>query len=86
MARKFKDSISYPPRGMRRETAASYVGLSPIKFDELVADGRMPKPARVDGCVIWDRYKLDAAFDDLANDDNKISGWDLAQKDKRSDR
>jgi hypothetical protein len=25
----------------------------------------MPKPKRVDGCVIWDRYGLDAAFDDL---------------------
>ena len=81
MARKFQDSISYPPRGMRRETAASCVGLSPTKFDQLIADGRMPKPARVGGCVIWDRYELDAAFDDLTNDDNKISGWDRVSSD-----
>jgi hypothetical protein len=42
--------------------------LSSTKFDELVADGRMPKPKRVDGCVIWDRVQLDAAFTDLPAD------------------
>ncbi|HEY1749662.1 MAG TPA: XRE family transcriptional regulator [Caulobacteraceae bacterium] len=55
----------YAPRGLRRESAASYVGLGVTKFDQLVADGRMPPPRKVDGCVIWDRAALDAAFDDL---------------------
>jgi hypothetical protein len=28
----------------------------------------MPKPKRVDGRVIWDRLRLDAAFTDLPDD------------------
>jgi hypothetical protein len=31
----------------------------------MVADGRMPRPKRVDGRVIWDRLKIEAAFTDL---------------------
>jgi hypothetical protein len=34
----------------------------------MVADGRMPKPKRVDGRVIWDRLRLDAAFSDLSEE------------------
>lgn len=60
-------------RGLRREDAALYVGFKPTKFDELVKDGRMPLPVRVDGCVVWDVKKLDAAFDDLSDDRNE---WD----------
>ena len=56
---------SYPPRGMNREEAARYIGVSTTKFDELVKDGRMPKGKRIDGRVVWDRYKLDASFTDL---------------------
>lgn len=55
---KTLDSHSYPPRGMRRETAAWYVGVGTTKFDEMVSDGRMPKPKRVDGIVVWDRLRL----------------------------
>ncbi|MBR0693598.1 AlpA family transcriptional regulator [Bradyrhizobium lablabi] len=57
--------LSYPPRGMSRDDAARYVGVSITKFDEMVADGRMPKPKRVDGRVVWDRLRLEAAFTDL---------------------
>ena len=66
---------AYAPRGLRREAAADWVGMSPTKFDEMVKDGRMPKPKRVDGCVVWDRYKLDAAFEALP-DEGAASGWD----------
>ncbi|MFA1622831.1 helix-turn-helix transcriptional regulator [Rhizobium mongolense] len=59
------DAISYPPRGLSREEAARYIGVSSSKFSELVADGRMPKPRRIDGRTIWDRFALDAAFNDL---------------------
>jgi len=41
-----------PRRGLRREDAARYVGVSTAKFDECVKDGRMPNPFRIDGCVI----------------------------------
>lgn len=59
------DSIAYAPRGMSRDDAARYVGVSTTKFDEMVADGRMPRPKRVDGRVIWDRLRIEAAFTDL---------------------
>ncbi len=65
---------AYAPRGFRREAAADWVGVSASKFDEMVKDGRMPKPKRVDGCVIWDRYRLDAAFEDLP-DEGACSAW-----------
>jgi predicted DNA-binding transcriptional regulator AlpA len=44
----------HPIRGLRREEAARYVGVSATKFDQLVADGRMPKGIRIDGRVVWD--------------------------------
>lgn len=64
-----------PRRGLRREIAAAYVGVSPTKFDEMVAGGRLPKPWRFDGCVVWDLRKLDAAMDNL-DDDGEASEWD----------
>ncbi|HVZ36154.1 MAG TPA: hypothetical protein VG963_27185, partial [Polyangiaceae bacterium] len=54
-----------PPRGLRREAAAAYVGVSATKFDQLVRDGRMPRPIRIDGCRVWSRLALDRAFDAL---------------------
>ena len=56
------------PRGLSRDEAAWYIGMGATKFDEMVADGRMPRPKRVDGRVIWDRLQLDAAFSDLPED------------------
>lgn len=54
--------LSLPPRGLSRIEAAAYIGISPVKFDELVKDGRMPAPKRIDGRTVWDRLKLDIAF------------------------
>lgn len=62
------DSISYPPRGLGREDAARYIGVGTSKFDELVKDGRMPKPKRLDGRIVWDRVAIDIAFTDLPDD------------------
>jgi predicted DNA-binding transcriptional regulator AlpA len=61
--------LSLPPRGLSREQAAAYVGVSPSLFDMLIKDGRMPEPKRVNSRVIWDRLKLDAAFEALADTD-----------------
>ncbi len=63
------------PRGLKREIAALYVGVGPTKFDDMVKDGRMPAPWRVDGRTIWDRFKLDAALEDLPNKD-EANEWD----------
>jgi predicted DNA-binding transcriptional regulator AlpA len=62
------DGIAYAPRGLCREEAARYIGVSSTKFDQMVADRRMPKPKKVDARVIWDRVALDAAFSDLPDD------------------
>lgn len=53
---------SLPPRGLSRAQAAEYVGVGCTKFDEMVHDGRMPKPKRIDSRCVWDRVKLDEAF------------------------
>lgn len=65
---KLSDALSYAPRGMSREEAARYVGVGTTKFDEMVADRRMPKPKRIDGRVVWDRIALDVAFTDLPSE------------------
>lgn len=69
------DTMAYPPRGMSRDEAARYIGVGVTKFDEMVSDGRMPRPKRVDGRVIWDRLRVEAAFSDLP-DDKKANQWD----------
>jgi predicted DNA-binding transcriptional regulator AlpA len=55
------------PRGLARAESAHYVGVGLTKFDEMVCDGRMPKPVRIDGRVVWDRYRLDDAFEALSD-------------------
>ncbi|MCC6780594.1 MAG: hypothetical protein IT537_28795 [Hyphomicrobiales bacterium] len=59
--------LSLAPRGLSREQAAAYVGVSPSLFDMLVKDGRMPGPKRINARAVWDRLKLDAAFEALAD-------------------
>jgi predicted DNA-binding transcriptional regulator AlpA len=58
------------PRGLRREAAAAYVGVSPSTFDQWVVEGAMPQPKRRGGVVVWDRWALDTAFDALDGDAN----------------
>jgi predicted DNA-binding transcriptional regulator AlpA len=58
---------SLPPRGLSREQAAAYIGISPSLFDMLIQDGRMPRPTRINSRVVWDRQKLDTAFEALAD-------------------
>lgn len=77
MTREATLPVSLAPRLIRRIYAAEYVGTSPTKFDELVRDGRMPRPKRIDGRVVWDVRELDAAVDDLPTDGEPASNpWD----------
>ncbi|WP_313902123.1 hypothetical protein [Methylobacterium sp. E-046] len=55
-----------PRRGLNRQEAARYVGISAPKFDDLVRDGQMPQPFRIGSRTIYDLRKLDAAFDVLS--------------------
>ncbi len=66
---------SLAPRGLSRVQAAEYIGVGVTKFEEMVSDGRMPRPLRIDGRTIWDRIKVDEAF--TALDDSAIPNeWD----------
>lgn len=47
-----------PRRGLSRDEAAIYVGIGTTKFDEMVKDGRMPKPFTIDTLERWDIYDL----------------------------
>jgi predicted DNA-binding transcriptional regulator AlpA len=76
--------IPVEPRGLRREMAAAYVGVSPSKFDDWITRGLMPEPKRVDSCVIWDRYRLDEAFERLSDAPPTGTDWDEALKWPRS--
>lgn len=54
------------PRLISREAAAAYVCVSPTTFDEMVADGTMPRARQVRGRrVAWDVQQLDDAVDKL---------------------
>jgi predicted DNA-binding transcriptional regulator AlpA len=63
------DPASITPRGLNRARAASYVGVGVTLFDEMVKDGRMPKPFKINTRTIWDRHKLDEAFEALSDHD-----------------
>ena len=71
-------SVNLPTqRGLSRVLAAGYVGVSPTKFDQLVSDGRMPTPKRIDGRRVWDLRALDRYFDLLpGGDDSDHNPWD----------
>jgi predicted DNA-binding transcriptional regulator AlpA len=60
--------LSLSRRGLSRVQAADYIGVGVTKFDQMVDDGRMPKPKRIDGRTVWDRMKLDEAFDALEHE------------------
>lgn len=75
-ARELRRS-SQPRRGLSREEAAVYIGVSARKFDEMVADGRMPRPKLIDARRVWDSHKLDLAFDALPTDGEEAGNpWD----------
>ena len=68
-------SLPIMPRGCSRIEAARYVGVSPSLFDQMVKDGRMPKPIRINSRTVWDRKELDGAFEDL-KDEPQTNPWD----------
>jgi predicted DNA-binding transcriptional regulator AlpA len=57
-----------PRRGLSRVESAIYVGVSPTLFDQMVKDGRMPIPKRINGRVVWDLLALDEAFEALPDE------------------
>jgi predicted DNA-binding transcriptional regulator AlpA len=68
---------SLAPRGVCREVAAEYLGISPSSFDLGVKDGTFPSARKYRGRVIWDRIELDRAFDELPGSVT-ANPWDKA--------
>ena len=69
-----------PRRGLSRDEAAMYIGISPTKFDEMVTAGAMPRPRLIDRRKVWDILALDVAFDRLPVEDSPVigTGWEDA--------
>lgn len=68
---------SLPPIGLSREIAAAFIDVSPSKFDEMVKDGRMPKPKHIDARRVWSRSSVEKAFAALPGegDEQKEDPW-----------
>ena len=68
-----------PVLGLNREQAAAYIGVSKSLFNEMVADGRMPKPKKANSRTIWDRRSLERAFSRLpGGEGDENEEWDFA--------
>jgi predicted DNA-binding transcriptional regulator AlpA len=79
MSQTLRDAMRPAAIGLNRLEAARYVGVSATTFDQLVNDGRMPRPARVGMRRIWDRRRLDLAFEALQPEDDTAidpNEWD----------
>jgi predicted DNA-binding transcriptional regulator AlpA len=71
MSSKLQDRLAYPPRALRAERAAAYMGMAESTFHKLVAQGVFPPPIKLGGMRLWDRLKLDAAFDNLKTEEEQ---------------
>jgi hypothetical protein len=49
-----------------------------LSFDEMVKDGRMPRPKCIDARRVWDTRQLDIAFAALPDDAAAANPWDTA--------
>jgi predicted DNA-binding transcriptional regulator AlpA len=67
-----------PRRGLSRNEAAMYFGISASTFDKLVAENRIPKPRRIGERKIWDVRELDIAFEALPYENTASSSWEDA--------
>lgn len=57
-----------PRRGLSREEAAAYIGISPSKFDEMRKDGRIGPAKLIDARKVWDIHQLDEIFETLPSE------------------
>jgi hypothetical protein len=77
MSRSLSEVRPVPRRGLSRDEAAMYIGISATKFDEMVIDGRMPAPIKIDSRRVWDIRSLDLAFDSLSLENPiQANSWD----------
>jgi excisionase family DNA binding protein len=73
------DRLAIFGRGLRRERAAAYLGVSAGTFDDMVRQGQLPRPRLLGGgrIRVWDRADLDAAIEAAPVDGEFVaSGWE----------
>jgi excisionase family DNA binding protein len=51
--------------GMSKFEAAEYVGFGVSLFEQMVTDGRMPRPKQGNRRLVWSRFALEKAFAEL---------------------
>lgn len=71
VARPRVDKATYAPRGMRLDRAAAYLDMSRSTFVRLVDEKALPAGVHIRGIVVWDRYDLDAAFEDFKSNKHR---------------
>ncbi len=76
MSARLSEIRPCPRRGLSHDEAAMYVGIGSGKFDQMLADGRMPAPRRIDSRKVWDIRDLDLAFDALPRENSSAGSWD----------
>ena len=59
-----------PRRGLSREEAAMYLGISASTFDEMRSTGQIEPPRLIKGRKLWDIRDLDMAFDALPREND----------------
>lgn len=68
-----------PRRGLSRDEAAMYCGVSVGTFNDLLSQGKMPGPWRIGARKVWDIRAIDLALDSLAREDaSGKSSWEDA--------
>ncbi len=67
--------VSCPPCVLSRVQGAAFICVGPTLFDEMVKDGRMPAPKRINSKTVWGRQELEGAFAALPSDDD-ANLWD----------
>jgi hypothetical protein len=80
MTRALSQSRTLPRRGLSRDEAAAYLGVSPSTFDTLRDAGKVEPPRLIGARKLWDIRELDLAFDALPREDSPATGssWDDA--------
>ena len=72
-----KTGVSLWPRGLTKNEAAQYIGVSPTLFLRMVKRGDMPAAKQLsEGRIAWDRGALDTAFEALPAHETAFNPWD----------
>ena len=70
--------IDSPRRGLSRVKAAAYLGISPSKFDQMRAGGRIGSARLIDSRKVFDVRMLDEVFEALPLEEHEADDWTVA--------